>query len=246
MTPGIYSVVSAITARDKQQELLANNLSGSNAIGHKRELTSFNSFDQVLNQINGQGAGPQRLPVPLPYAQPTTYDLSSGEAKNTGQPLDAAIQGDGFFSVQTAKGVRLTRNGHFSLDSQRRLVNDGGMLVLGESGPITLSEGPVQIKTDGSIFVNNDQVANLKIVRPLETSLLQSDGGGSMFSFGSSKLDDVKNATLIPGSLENSNVDTSQEMMHMINNQRMHEMLTKVMQSQDENMGRAIQTMSEI
>jgi flagellar basal-body rod protein FlgF len=246
MTPGVYSVVSGLNARSRQQELLANNISGSNAVGHKREMTGFSSFDQILRNVNADEFGTRRLTTPLPYALPVSTDFNNGEVKTTGQPLDAAILGDGFFQVQTSEGLRLTRNGHFSIDSQRRLINDGGMLIMGEGGPITLPDGDIRINSNGSILVNNAEAARLKIVAPKNSAALESINGGSIFSFGNTQVDDVKAPTLVPGALENSNVDISQEMVRMINNQRSHEMLTKAMQTQDELIGRAIQNMSEI
>ena len=159
MTPGVYSIVSGLNARSRQQELLANNISGSNAIGYKREMTGFSSFDQILRNVNADEFGARRLATPLPYALPSSVDFNNGELKTTGQPLDAAILGDGFFQIQTSEGLLLTRNGHFTVDSQRRLINDGGMLIMGGSGPITLPDGDVRINQNGSVLVNNAEAA---------------------------------------------------------------------------------------
>jgi flagellar basal-body rod protein FlgF len=247
MTPGVYSIVSGLGARGKQQELLANNISGSNAVGHKREMTGLASFDTILRNVDNEAFAGRRLPTPLPYAQSTTFDFNNGEIKTTSQPLDAAILGDGFFQIQTNEGIRLSRNGHFTVDSQRRLINDGGMQIIGERGPITLPEGgEARIAQDGSILVNGNVADKLKIVRPKDLSALQTVNGGSIFSFENTQVEDMKTVMLVPGAVESSNVNISQEMVRMIDNQRMHEMLTKAMQTQDENIGRAIQSMSEI
>jgi len=241
MTPGTYSLISALNARWTQQESSANNLSGSSIIGHKRQITAFEAFDHALNTSAGEDPAHQ-LSAPTVNAQPTAYDWSSGASHPTGNNLDAAINGKGFFVIQTAAGPRLTRNGHFSLSATNKLVNDAGLPVMGQQGAITLPPGDASIQPDGTIQVSGTMVATLSIVAPKQPELMKSDGGG-MFDAGISKTQPVK-AALIPGSLESSNVEVTTEMVGMIQNQRMYDMLTRAFQMQDDSTGKAIQDLS--
>jgi len=256
MTPGVYSTVTALNARWAQQERIAENISGANAVGHKRQVSSFGAFQQAMQAASKPGVPGlstlQNLPEnqmltgqtgvgSLTYAMPASTDWSAGSFKKTDGPLDAAISGNGFFSVQTPAGVRLTRNGHFSIDKDNRLVNDAGFAVLGDTGPITLPEGSAAIQADGSILVDGKRAAKLDVVEVPANELIFE--GGSMFSTNV-KPEAVKDLLLAPGALESSNVELPKEMVGMIQNQRMYDLLTRAFQTQDEGMSKAIQDLS--
>lgn len=237
MTPGIYSAVSGLNARWTQQERIAENISSANAIGSKREVPAFGTFQRALQQAGAeQGAA-------LNYAQPANIDWTQGPLQKTEQPLDAAISGPGFFSVQTPAGPRLTRNGHFHVNESSQLVNDAGAQVLGRNGPIRLPKGNPAITANGTVTVNGKAVDTLQIFDP-PTTALKSEGGGSLFSMGDLKIDPVKEPQLAIGALETSNVELPKEMVGMIQNQRMFDMLTRAFQTQDEGLAKAIQDLS--
>lgn len=244
MTPGVYSIVSALNGRLTQQERIAENISGATSVGHRRQVGAFGSFDKVLREAQGQ-TSEQKLVAPLSYAQAPAFDMTNGTLQSTGLPLDSAIVGEGFFAVQTASGQRLTRNGHFTVDTDNRLINDAGFVVLGRGGAITLPDGEVAIQNDGTITVNGRAEAQLEIFRPSDPTQLRHEGA-STFSFEGTTIDPVTNPTLAPGKLELSNVELPREMVAMINNQRMYELLTRAFQTQDEGVGRAIQDLSSI
>jgi flagellar basal-body rod protein FlgF len=236
MTPGISSVVSGLNARWAQQALIAENISGAGAVGHKRQVVAFGAFDQTLQQAQGN-----LFSAPLTYAQPDSFDWTAGRLQKTDQPLDAAISGPGFFAVQTPDGVRLTRNGHFSIDSQHNLINDAGLPVLGKSGPVRLSAGKASIQANGSIMVDGREADKLQVVEPASVSELKAEDG-SFFSAPATK--PVKDVKLAVGALETSNADLPKEMAGMIQNQRMYDLLTRAFQTQDEGLARAIQDLS--
>lgn len=238
MTPGISSAVSGLNARWTQQERIADNISGANSIGNKRIVPAFGSFQQVLQQA-AQNKG--QTPA-LSFAQPASIDWTQGPLQKTDQPLDAAINGSGFFSVQTSAGVRLTRNGHFHANENSQLVNDAGHAVLGQRGPITLPRGKAELSADGTLSVNGKAVDHLQVV-DLPGNQLKAEGG-ALFSFGDATPEDVKDAQLAVGALESSNVELPKEMVGMIQNQRMYDLLTRAFQTQDEGLAKAIQDLS--
>lgn len=251
MTPGIYSAISALNARWSQQELSAQNISNVGTPGHKRQVTAFSAF--LRNSLEAD------LPpssTTLAASLPTSYDLRNGALQDTKQPLDVAINGDGFFQVQVADGVtRLTRSGHFRPDKNSLLVNDAGYPVLNDRGnTITLpSKGDVAIAPDGSIMVtlngqttpSGDKLGVVALDKKDKTKLASE--GGLLFTSGDAKLNPVQDVKLLTtGHLESSNADVSREMVQMIQNQRMYDMLTRTLQMQDDGLGKAIQDLSGV
>jgi flagellar basal-body rod protein FlgF len=238
----MYTIASGLNARWTQQEVSAKNISGAAINGYKRQVAAFGSFEQTLHKSMEDGVRAE-LHSPLPHIHAAQHDFSMGPQKTTGSPLDAAISGPGFFEVETKQGKMLTRNGHFTLDAERRLVNDAGHLVLGESGPITVPSGNPTIEPDGTISADGNAVAKLRIVNVENTAKLQSEAG-ELFSFEGQEPKAVENAKVNNGCLESSNVELPKEMVEMIQNQRMYDLLTRAMQSQDEGLGRGLQEMS--
>ena len=145
----------------------------------------------------------------------------------TGRDLDAAIEGAGFFVVEAPAGLRYTRNGHFQVNSQGRLVTSEGFGIMGRSGAITLPPGKVSIAQNGAIEVNGAAVDTLKIVDIADKTQLQKTGS-SMFQAKTSAVDqEVRETQVRQGSLEQSNINPVQQMMLMINMMRQFEGLQK-------------------
>lgn len=164
MTPGIYSLASSVTARWRKQESHAINLAGASTIGPKRQVAAFGAFHQrALNNVQNK-SHPSETAAPV-SARSSTFDWSNGRQKQTGETLDFATQGPGFFQVQTpASGQQggaagtartfLTCDGHFKLDANNQLVTTQGYRVLGQNGPITLASRNVTAGKDGALNVN--------------------------------------------------------------------------------------------
>jgi flagellar basal-body rod protein FlgG len=243
MTPGIYSLVSGLNARWNQQEISAKNISGASVTGYRREVAAFASFDKVLNQTNAEMVGRNNA-LPLPHLQKTSYDWTSGPPTHTAAPLDAKINGDGFFEIQMETGSRLTRSGHFSVNTDRKLVDESGNPVLGRNGVITIPAGKqAVIREDGSVFADTQNLDTLKVVMPDQLDKLTSEGN-THFNPNDATLTVVQKPTFAAGYLESSNIQIPRELTAMINNQRMFDMLTKAVQTSDESVGRAIQDLS--
>ena len=244
MTAGIYSLVSGMSARWQKQDSHSTNISGASAIGQKRLMTAFSSFQSALQNAQNPSRGASVQPASVSSQNPA-FDWSPGRLKLTGESLDVAIQGPGFFQIQTPSGTSLTRDGHFQLDSSNRLVTSQGHLVLGENGPLSFASRDVKIKSDGTITANGQNAGRLKLVMPERLNQLKSEDG-TYFTTGGAKLVRASNASLAPAYLEESNVDLPREMVGMIQNQRMSDMLSRAVQAQDESYGKAIQELGSI
>jgi flagellar basal-body rod protein FlgF len=157
---GYYAVCAGLLSRMQALELAANNLANVNTSGFKGQQAMFRS----LVQQAGITSPMNRAVNDFGILSGTALDLSAGNIDATGNDLDVAIEGKGFFAVQTAAGVRYTRNGRFQLTSQGELVTADGDPVLGGGGPITLPSGKVSISPDGTVSVDGAIAGQLKIV----------------------------------------------------------------------------------
>ena len=227
----IYPVVSGAVAFEKRLDIIANNLANVNTTGFKK---SFAVFSGVTN------AGEPDNPIAFGTFDQVLTDFSAGAVRQTGSPLDIAIQGDGFFAIQTPDGVRYTRNGSFSLNDQGQMVTANGYPVLGAGGPVSLPQGQVTIDADGHIFVTGTEVN----AQPAEADILQvstptnraamSPVGNSLYEAGSDAGITTGDGRFVQGALEGSNVNPVEEMVSMIQVMRLYEAAQKSIQTADE------------
>jgi flagellar basal-body rod protein FlgF len=144
MERGLYIAASGMVAEMARQDLIANDLANASTPGYKADRAVQGSFGSVLLQNTQTGATVGPLGSGSRIERQVT-DLRSAPTKETGEDLDFAIEGDGYFGVQTAQGVRYTRNGQFSAAANGRLVDQRGNAVLGQNGQ------PVTIGADGKV-----------------------------------------------------------------------------------------------
>jgi flagellar basal-body rod protein FlgG len=154
---------------------------------------------------------------------------------HTGNKLDLALEGSGFFKIQTVEGVRYTRDGAFTLDNQGGLMTRGGEPVLGENGPIVVSGKTISINRDGMIADDNGPADSLAIVDFQQPHLLKKEGA-SRYVYAGEQRDIFKaeNPNVQQSYLEKSNVNPSEEMIKMIEAYRTFESVQKAIQSMDE------------
>ena len=248
----IYPVLSGALAQEKRLELITNNLSNVGTSGYKKDIPVFEGLTPG-NSDNADATGGNAVASPtFGHFSRTTTDLSAGAIRTTGQPLDIAVEGKGFFSVQTPAGVRYTRNGHFTLDAEGQIVTTGGFPVLGSSGPITLPAGSVSIASDGRISVSGGEAGPT----PIEVDLLpvyqfsKSDQlkkiGGSLFEAAKGSAIPSTDGSLRQGALEGSNVDPVEEMVAMIEVMRLYEAAQKAIQTADQIAGKVSNEIGQI
>lgn len=211
---GLIDASRAALVQQQNMDILSNNLANVNTTGFKADRLVFNDLlDRQVKSSYTQG--------PLNYTQ---------------NPLDVAIGGDGFFKVQTPKGLRLTRDGSFKLMSDGSLVNSQGLKVLGSGGSsLTLNPqgGKIVIDSQGTITQNNQQIGSLEVVDVKDKKSLVKDGG-NLLNGENGNLPPTSAATgfnLTQGALEMSNVEVVGEMAQMINTFRSYESYQKVIQA---------------
>ncbi len=223
MDVATQQVVDQWNRRIDQLESIANNLANASSLGYK----SFRMHIVKLVQ-------PSQTPdVQNEEYLPTFHtNFSRGAIQATGNPLDAAIEGDGFFAVQTAYGVAYTRRGNFSLNNNGDLVTDTGENVLNKmGGKINISGGKVEIGSEGDILVDGRKTDTLKVVTFTDKSKLLRLPGCMFQDPGTAGPVEEKKLEIHAEHVETSNVNVVSEMTEMINVQRMVEFYQKNMQA---------------
>ena len=235
MSGGMYLAAAGAMVQQMRLEVLANNIANINTNGYKGEKTIF--------RVNEETTAPEEEPTtdeiqPLsPYAPPfeTRIDFSQGALRETGNTLDVAINGNGFFAVQTPEGVQYTRQGSFSLNEEGVLVTPDGFPVIGEGGEITLEEGNVEIDLEGGIYVDGDEVGRLQLTDFADQNILQKVGNGRFMTTDQTVTGErPEDTTFSQGYLETANVNPIMAMTEMIETSRAFEAYQKVIQTVDE------------
>jgi len=161
-------------------------------------------------------------------------DFTQGPVRHTGNELDVALDSKGFFKIQTGNGIRYTRDGAFTLDENGTLVTLNGDSVFGQNGPITIDGTKVTIGGDGQVQVDDESVDRLMVVDFENPQLLQKEGGSMYFYSGEEKeISTVEDVGVQQGYLESSNVNSTEEMIKMIETYRAFESVQKAIQSID-------------
>jgi flagellar basal body rod protein FlgG len=227
---GFVNAYSALDARIKVLDIVANNLANSQTTGFKRD------FGRMLQIENGYDVG-------------THIDMTEGELVNTGNDLDVAIDGAGFFTLQTDSGIRYTRAGSFVLNSHGELVTKDGAKVLSNDGrPISVSEGTLAVRDGGVVTVDGNEVATLKVSTFPDLSKLQKEG---LYRFQWNGTPDevqtVPEAHVKGGYLERSNVNPVTEMVHLMSAYREFETVQRTVKTLVTDMnGKLIQELGKL
>jgi flagellar basal-body rod protein FlgF len=182
--------------------------------------------------------------VTMPRASLST-SFEQGEVRRTGVPTDVAIEGKGFFPVQLANGSNgYTRDGEFQINAQGQLTTKQGWLVLGQSGPIQMDRNnaaPITISATGEVTQGTEVRGKLKVVEFNDPHLLrQANGGVFLADNANIQTKTVTQPTLRQGYLEGANTSAVMEMANLIRVMRGFEANQRLVQLQDERMGRAI------
>ena len=207
-------------AEQARQDLIANDLANASTPGYKSDRTSQRSFGELLLQDTRSGATVGPLGLGAEISRQVT-DVTPSTVSETGEPLDLAIDGEGFFAVQTDQGVRYTRNGRFSADRQGRLTDQLGNLVLGQNGRpvVTSAEGTVQARQVGAFTLANA----VKVGEGLFTGNAGGQAAG----------------TVRTGALETSGVNPTRTMVDMMASMRAFEAGQRVIRTIDETLAKA-------
>ncbi len=256
MIYGLYLSATGVLANTYRQDVIANNLANSETVGFKRHLANFQQrppesqvqgrpdlSDPMLDQIGGGF-----------LQSPTQLDTTQGEMETTGNNLDAAIFGDGYFAVSNKGKVQLTRAGEFSLNADGEMImsNAQGQKVLDVDGqPIKLPgliASRLQIGKDGQITNtdNGKAVARLGVFTVPEPSKLMKTGSGLLDYPNMPKKLKPSDAELRSGGVERSNVDPTIELTQLMECQRQLEANANMIRYQDSSLSKLVNEVGKI
>jgi flagellar basal body rod protein FlgG len=232
MISGLYNAASGLNASLLNQDVIAANLASADIPGFRRSLVSFASFGGAPGQAGGSSLG-----AAVSAGDDGTLvqtDFTLGALQRTGNPLDVAIVGDGFFVLQGAEGPLYTRNGVFHLNEQGQIASGNGLTVQGSGGPITVPKevalSQVRIMADGTVSADGVQFGKLDIVDFKDKNVL-TPAGTTSFSSSNPRAATSVNTAVEQGSREMSNVIAVEELTRMIVGMRHYEASQKALSS---------------
>lgn len=230
-------------ALQRQMDVVANNIANLNTTGFKAEQLLFEEYMMPVARDRDFAFSDQRLSFTQDWS--TVHDMSGGTVTNTGNPLDLALDGEGFLAVQTPGGERFTKAGSLAIDATGTLVDLNGNPVMSELGFITFTptETDISIGADGSIASSEGNKGKLKLVEFADPQGATREGN-SLWAGG-----DPQTATqtrVLQGALEKSNVSGIAEMTEMIRVQRAYQSVASMQEKQDDMRRNAIQRLGTL
>jgi flagellar basal-body rod protein FlgG len=232
MLEGLYSAASGMEAQQQQFNAISNDLANVDTPGYQSTIVGF----QDLLYSNG-GYGSNVATGAGSEATIVGHDQTQGAIQQTGQPLDVAIQGQGFIEVRRPNGtIGLTRNGSLQINDKRQLTNQQGMLV---QPPITIPTGvstdQVTIEPDGTVSAGSQKLGKISLVDVPSHDGLVADGSDVYSATAASgAITAAKSTTLQQGALEGSNVNLGNEMAEMMTAQQNYSMGSQAIQYQSQ------------
>lgn len=229
---GMMEAVRGCLKEEVRADVIANNLANATMIGFKRDKISFRNM--LMGKPPGGNASLQKTSGPDTGLARVVTDFSGGPIRHTGNTLDLAIKGKGFFKIQTPQGVRYTRKGNFATDAKGLLVTQDGNPVLGRGGPIILSGKDVVFDQSGRVLVDGTEVGQLDLVDVSKPEELEKVGGALFQAVqGNDEVPLPEGTVIRQGYVEDSNVDVAMEMVSMIRSLRAFESYQKAIQVMD-------------
>jgi flagellar basal-body rod protein FlgF len=236
-------ILSKLTAQQRAMDVTAGNLANASTPGYRAERMVF--ADWLSPQRNTTAPKGDRS---LAYTQDrATYrDQAEGTLTKTGNPLDIAIAGDGYFTVQTTAGTRLTRAGRFSLQADGTIADTAGNALLDVNNQklkVAAADTNLSISADGGISSQNGPIGKIAVVSPADQNGMTAEGS-RLFSAGGPTTP-AASAKLIQGTVEDSNVQPVAELVHMMDTERNFQFATQFVDAESQRHQTAIDKIAE-
>lgn len=218
MVRGFYTLGSGMLTQSRVLDAISNNISNAETPGFKKSTVTTKTFgNMVIDRVHEADRTPIGDATFMNTADKSVTDYTQGTVSQTGRSLDFAINGSGFFGLQTSNGTVYTRNGNFNIDADGYLVLKGKGRVLGTNGP--LKPGTDNITSDGSgdIFAGGRKIGQIAVYGFNDLSALKTTGEG-VYTGNNAKV--IQNAQLLWKNKEDSNVNMTKEITNAISAQR--------------------------
>jgi flagellar basal-body rod protein FlgF len=241
MNVSLYQAAAAMDANSKWQDVIAQNLASNTVPGARKETISFSAVEAGLLRGTPGTAG-SRVLIPTTSTQ---LSFQQGLLRPTNIPTDLAVEGPGFFEVQLPNGAHgFSRNGEFHIDAQGQLVTGQGYPVMTDNGPLQLDPAnhtPISISSTGEVSQGGEVKGRIRLVEFAQPAQLTPAGNGYFLAKDPSSIPSAAQSSQVrQGYLETANSTPTTEMASLVSAMRMFEANQKVLQMQDDRMGRVI------
>ncbi len=240
MITGLYSGAGGMVGQDDIQAVIARNLANINTVGYKKNIASFQSI-MAGKQQSGASKDASHGPVKI------TTDFEQGLLEYTGNNLDVALNGEGFFAVKMDDGsVCYTRRGQFTLSRDLKVVTPEGWPLLTNGGELVVPPNAkdITIQANGTVIADGKELGKIKVVKVANMKTLVPIGGCAYKLSDKTTQEEATNVEIAQGYVEKSNVNAIDEMVNMIANMRAYQSGGKVNDSIDESIKKLIKLAS--
>ena len=234
MDNAVYATLGRQSGLLQEMQTIANNIANMSTAGFKSETLLFEEHIAALGKSDS---------LSMAHAAPRDTNLFQGGLAQTGGTFDLAIEGEGFFMIETPDGPRLTRAGNFTANAEGDLVTAQGFAVLGAGGApvfVPSGAGSIHVGTDGTLSADGQPLGQIGVFMADEQSLHREDG--VHFAFEGEPLS-ADNFRVLQGALEESNVDPVTQIARMIEVQRAYELGASFSEREDERIKSLITTL---
>jgi len=240
MNVSLYQAAAAMNANSRWQELISDNLADCSVPGARKQDVTFSAVEAGL--ASGQaGLNGEHFVMPAARA---SINFRQGEINPTGVTTDFAVDGPGFFQVQMPnEQVAYTRDGEFHINAKGVLTTKRGLPIIGDSGPIQIdpnNSAPISVSASGQVSQAGQTKGHIKLAEFKDPHDLIVIGQGYYGVKPGQKPEDAQSSAVRQGFLEAANTSPTVEMSSLITAMRMFESNQKVLQMQDDRMGRVI------
>jgi flagellar basal-body rod protein FlgF len=244
--------LSQLIASRRSMEVIANNLANLSTPAYKKESVAFEQYLMNVPATEAEGGGTVQVAFVLDRG--VVRDIASGRLEQTNGALDFALSGPGYFVVDTPEGERYTRNGHFQLDNQGRVVTDDGNVVQSDGGAIAIQQqdSDIQVGPDGTISIRNQVGAavqllgKMRIVTFADERTLKKAGMSLFDAEGQPAIPATGETRVHQGVVEKSNVEPVVEITKMIDVLRAYQSMTEMTKASEELEKRAIEQLGTV
>lgn len=230
MDAAMYKALSGSVAQMHHLDVASQDLANVNTSGYKRQRLAF-------SEVLAQRLAPEDRPGGFVAVAAQRTNLGQGAVEGTGNPFHLALEGDGFFVIQTARGERYTRNGGFTLKSDGTLMTPQGEPVLGDAGPLLISGNKIEVASDGTVRSDEGEIGRLKLVRFIDPAKVSKEGSNLFITergnVRTASDQATGNARVVQGSLEQSNVSPVDGMISLISIHRQFDSYERIMRLMD-------------
>ncbi len=243
MLRSLYTLGNGMVSQYKRVDVIANNVANFNTKAFKKDVVIRKSFNEhFLSQSNPSSNSSMRIGgISLGnriHEVKTIFE--QGQLEETKRTTDIAINGEGFFVINTPKGERFSRNGFFTVDSDGYLATQEGWRLLGENGDIYVTHSMFKIEDNGEIFIGDEYIDKIKIIVPNNLDNLRKEGFGLYTTIDEQAMDKEFAGEIKQGFLEESNVNYVKEITDLLEANRNYESGQRMIKMIDDIMAKSV------